>query len=591
MPRLLPSRIVALRERWRTLYHAAVETPQQVADIGAELSAQIRASSNTQHAESTRLREILRAIADREPLLRERLRALRATDSYLAAFTEPEPLVSVVIPTYDNAALLRERSIPSVLAQTYAHIEVVVVGDAAADEVREAVDSSGDARVRFANLTQRGPYPDDASARWYVAGVPPYNEAVRLARGHWIAPLDDDDAFRPDHIERLLETAQREQIEFVYGKLLERLPDGGSEVRGRFPPELAQFGLQAAIYHAGLADIFELELTDSLFELPYDWGFCQRLLRAGVRMRMVDGISVDYYPSRAWAPPDQAAPPAQGSPPDQVAPLDQGSPPAAPEWEFVPEGWELARRDDQPASRGWDIEEIARAYGEHWPAFRAAISDKQPLAVVHEVPSGTEISNTSVVAHNAAMALAYVLARTSRSVASLSVLDWGGALGHQHEIARSALPEIEFDWHIRELAAVCREGRRASPSITFHDTDRCLEGSYDVVLASDSLQYAEDWRTLLDQLARATQDRLFVTRLPLVRCHPSFVVLQRAQTYGYATEYLGWVFNRSEFLDGAAAAGLELVQEFLLHEPWDVTGAPERPSHGGFLFQRSVPDR
>ena len=150
MPGLLPSRLVATRERWRSVFHAVLETRQLVADARSDLSAQMEAtssaqhaesallgalrvqweaSSSAQHAESARLREILRSIAGREPLQRERLRELRGSERYLAAFVEPEPLVSVVIPTYDNTVLLRERAICSVLAQTYQHFEVVVVGD------------------------------------------------------------------------------------------------------------------------------------------------------------------------------------------------------------------------------------------------------------------------------------------------------------------------------------------------------------------------------------------------------------------------------------------------------------------------------
>jgi putative methyltransferase (TIGR04325 family) len=568
VPGWRPARLVAARERWRTAFHAVLETRQQIADARTELTAQIEASSTAQRAESARLREILRSIADREPLQRERLRELRASDEYMTAFVEAEPLVSVVIPTYDQPRLLRERSIPSVLAQTYQRVEVVVVGDAASDEVRSAVESFSDARVRFANLTQRGPYPEDALARWLVAGVAPYNEAVRLAHGRWIAPLDDDDAFRPGHIEQLLATAQQGGVELVYGKLLKHLPDGGGEVLGRFPPELGQFGLQSVMYHAGLADIFDLELTDCLFDLPYDWGLCQRMLRAGVRMGMVDAISVDYYPSQSWQSRDDVSV-------------------ASPEWEFVPDGWELTRREDQLCSRGWDVEEVAQAYLEKWPAFCEAISGSRPLGVAHEVGSGAAMSNDSLVAHNTAMTLAYVLARTGPADGPLTVLDWGGGLGHQHEIARSVLPQTVFDWHTRELPAVCREGKRVSPLVTFHESDECLESHYDLVLASSSLQYAEDWRELLRQLARAADGSLFITRVPLAQSQPSFVVLQRAQAYGYATEYVGWVFNRSELLDEVAAAGLELVREFFLQEPMHIAGAPEGPSHGGFLFERS----
>jgi putative methyltransferase (TIGR04325 family) len=262
---------------------------------------------------------------------------------------------------------------------------------------------------------------------------------------------------------------------------------------------------------------------------------------------------------------------------------------ARPEWEYVPEGWTFARSEAEPLPRGWDVEHVALTYAEHWPAFRSAIAAPKPLGVAHEVAYGREMSNTSLVAHNTALTLAYVLARATRSADSLSVLDWGGGLGYQHAIAQSVLPEVQFDWHTRELPAVCREGRLASPAISFHESDDCLERSYDLVLASSSFQYAEDWRAHLGRLRRATRESLLLTRVPLVVSEPSFVVIQRAQPYGYETEYLGWVFNRTELLDEAAAAGLQLVREFFLQEPMDIAGAPEPPTHGAFLFRQVAP--
>ena len=90
----------------------------------AQLEAALAGSTT-----GVRLHEMAQAICDREPLQRERLRSLRASDGYLAPFSESEPLVSVVIPTFDNHDSLRERSIPSILEQTYQHFEVVVVGE------------------------------------------------------------------------------------------------------------------------------------------------------------------------------------------------------------------------------------------------------------------------------------------------------------------------------------------------------------------------------------------------------------------------------------------------------------------------------
>jgi hypothetical protein len=251
--------------------------------------------------ESARTREILQALCDREPEQRQRLEELRHSADYELPFTEPEPLVSVIIPTYDNYRLLAGRSIPSIQAQTYQLFEVVVVGDAAPAEAQEIVESIGDPRVTYRNRAYRGPYPDDPHARWHVAGVPPYNEAASAARGRWIAHLGDDDAFRPHHFETLLEAARRDRLELSYGLASTYRPDGTTApLVGRFPPEWGEFCLQAAIYHAGLVAIFHPELTDALFEMPWDWALCRRMMRAGVRMGMVDSIVADGYPSALW---------------------------------------------------------------------------------------------------------------------------------------------------------------------------------------------------------------------------------------------------------------------------------------------------
>lgn len=514
------------------------------------------------------------------------MRELRAGAAYERAYLNADPLVSVVIPTYDNHELLRERAIPSVLAQTHQNVEIVVVGDAASEQARIAVESFGDPRITFFNLPYRGPYPADPEARWLVAGVPPYNEAVRRARGLWIAPLDDDDAFRPHHIERLLARVRDERLELAYGQICAHWPGDVTTTLGRFPPETGQFGVQAALYHAGLADIFELELADASLGLPYDWAWCLRMLEAGVRIAMVEGETVDYYPSRLWTPrwDEGIAGEDDGAVPDADA--GQAEPPSAefPEWEYVPEGWDRARRAGDASAVGWSAEDVARSYGEKWGRFLQAVEGPGPLGVGHEVPTGAPVDRYDVSAQNAVLAFAYALARAAAGSKALSVLDWGGALGHYDVLARRLLPEVELDYHCRELPAVCAEGRRVLPEVTFYDTDECLERRYDLVLASGVLQCVEDWQGLLQRLAEASRSWMFLTRAPLARDHASFVVLQRAHAYGYATEYLGWVFNRDELLGAAGRAGLELEREFVLIPSWRIAAAPDDVSHGGFLF-------
>jgi glycosyltransferase involved in cell wall biosynthesis len=274
---------------------AAVEELQRsVAELRADLDGEL-----------LRLRNILQVLYDREPEMRERLHALRGDPDYERAFTDPEPLVTVVMTTWDRYHLLLERSLPSVFAQTYGNLEIVIVGDHAPPEAEAAVRELGDPRIRFSNLERWGPYPGEPVERWHVAGVPPRNEAVRLARGQWIAPLDDDDAFLPDHVERLLDLARRERAEVAYGKLRCLMNDGSTFDLGEFPPRRTQFGWQGAIFHAGLS-FFEMELANSLFHSPSDWSLCRRMLRAGVRFAWIDDVVVDHWESRQSSTYDEA---------------------------------------------------------------------------------------------------------------------------------------------------------------------------------------------------------------------------------------------------------------------------------------------
>ena len=270
----------------------------ELAALRAQVTALERqlADERTQSADrDAHVRRMLRAIFNEERRLRELLWRARAEPSYELAYSEAEPLVSVVIATYDNFKLLGERSLPSVLAQTYSNFEVVVVGDQAPEEAAQIVAGFGDERLTFHNLNRRGPYPSDPEAFWHVAGIPPYNEAVRRARGRWIAPLGDDDAFRPHHIEALLELARAGRHEATYGRFLAHFADHAPVDVGVFPPRYGEFGVQVLLYHAGLS-FFEMELADELFSLPGDWSRARRKQRGGGRIGIVEDGVKDIKP-------------------------------------------------------------------------------------------------------------------------------------------------------------------------------------------------------------------------------------------------------------------------------------------------------
>src|SRR5208283_840034 len=89
-----------------------------------------------------------------------------------------EPLVSVIIPTYNRSRLLIERAIPSVLAQSYKNFELIVVGDHCTDDTEQLVKKLDDNRVKFVNLPVGGKYPKKGYNRWLVAGCIPRNKGL-----------------------------------------------------------------------------------------------------------------------------------------------------------------------------------------------------------------------------------------------------------------------------------------------------------------------------------------------------------------------------------------------------------------------------
>jgi putative methyltransferase (TIGR04325 family) len=273
--------------------------------------------------------------------------------------------------------------------------------------------------------------------------------------------------------------------------------------------------------------------------------------------------------------------PAPTPPAEAVAEPEPPPPPSPPEWEYVPEGW--ARE-----AKGWNVGAVADAYAAKWPSYLEAVSGPWPLGINHEVPAGEPVDRLDRASHNTIVSFGYALALAARDKSRLSILDWGGALGHYEPLSRALLPGVELDFHCKEVPALVERGRKLLPHVTFHAGPECLERRYDFVLASGSLQYAEDWPRLLRDLGGAAE-HLFVTRLPVALAAPSFVVLQRAYRYGYETEYLGWVVSREELLEAAGAAGLSLVREFLLSAWFSAPGAPEDPvEHRAYLFRSPV---
>ncbi|MDF0750461.1 glycosyltransferase [Marinobacter sp. 71-i] len=113
--------------------------------------------------------------------------------------------VSVVTPTYNRARFLPD-AVSSVLAQTYADLELIIVDDGSEDDTVKVLEPFlADGRVRYFYQENQG----QSHAR---------NLALEQARGDFIAFLDSDDMWAPEKLEKQLAVLRANpEVDIVHG--------------------------------------------------------------------------------------------------------------------------------------------------------------------------------------------------------------------------------------------------------------------------------------------------------------------------------------------------------------------------------------
>ena len=137
------------------------------------------------------------------PISPSELNALSYRQIGQSTVNRGRPLVSVIIPTKDRPEMLAQ-AIQSVLNQTFTELEIIVVNDGGVDvqSVISRLNTRGNIVYKKHDRAL-----ERSAAR---------NTGIRAARGKYIAYLDDDDNYYPNHIETLVKFLENSEYKIAY---------------------------------------------------------------------------------------------------------------------------------------------------------------------------------------------------------------------------------------------------------------------------------------------------------------------------------------------------------------------------------------
>ncbi len=227
-------------------------------------------------------------------LLKLDYQAARETDEFKNIFTKAAPLISVCISTYNRADLLLQRSLQSLINQSFKNLQIVIVGDACTDDTEAQLAKLKDSRITFHNLKVRGPYPRPGMNRWLVAGTNAVNRAIELAEGDFITHLDDDDWASPDRLEVLIQAALETRSEFLWHQFLTQNSEGLWKTLGSEDLVLGQVTTGSIFYHKYFARI-KWDLYAFREQEPGDWNRIRKIKFLEPRMSYVKKNLLLHY--------------------------------------------------------------------------------------------------------------------------------------------------------------------------------------------------------------------------------------------------------------------------------------------------------
>jgi glycosyltransferase involved in cell wall biosynthesis len=199
------------------------------------------------------------------------------------------PTVSVVMATYNRPDVLAF-AVRSVLAQTFRDWELVVVGDACDDRTGAALAEFPDARIRYENLTLN-----------YGEQSGPNNAGIQRARGSYIAFLNHDDIWFPDHLRSSLDWLHASGADLVIARGLVVLPRSGEDwvtsilgsgTGGGYDPAITEAPISTVLLKRSAAELIGpwRHAAECHSSSSQEWLF--RAWRRGLALRTMPHVTV-----------------------------------------------------------------------------------------------------------------------------------------------------------------------------------------------------------------------------------------------------------------------------------------------------------